>query len=263
MALKILTSCAIVFAFATISAPSNAQERRVTFREASVTVQLLECPPKEEGLIECREQAKVRGDIANAIRWDDYPWRARIDQRGGIVRFRLLADTKDISRAGACTIVISSGHDDIDAETCKLLKRRVRFEAQSVNVMRTGVDGRVIYIPSWETTDREPPSPIIHIGYLFGDASDRPRCWTKKVQPEGVGFRIYLELEQPNFNTGSEPAPQVRLEKLPDGKSGSSFFLAPGDGVGILGTPHNACAMKIVEKDGRPAVKQHATFSWH
>lgn len=259
---RILTSCAIALAAVTIPVQGNAQ-RRVAFQEASVTVQQLVCPPNEEDLKECREQAKVRGDLAKAIRSDDYPRRARIEQRGGVVRFRLLADPKDGSRPGACTIVISSGDPDIDAETCKLLKRRVRFDVQSVNAVRTGVDGRIIYTPSWETTAWDPPKPIIHTGYLFGDASDRPVCWTKKIRPEGAGFRVFLELKQPNFNIGLSPAPEVRPEELPDGKIGSSFFLTPGEEVMIWNNPHDACTMKIVQKDGRPAVEQHATFSWH
>lgn len=259
---RLLTLCILALAVASIPAQSSAQ-RRVTFQESSVTVQQLVCPPKEKDLKECRDQATLRGDIAKAIRSDDYPQRAGNEQRGGTVRFRLLADPKDASRPGNCLIVMSSGHEDLDAETCKWLKRRVRFEAQSVNAMRTGVDGRVTWVPPWWGTAYDPREPIIHTGFLFGDVSDKPVCWTNKVRREETGFRVYLDRQHPNFVPGPSPTPDFRPEELSDGKRGSSFFLAPGESVMMSTNPHDACTMKIVQKDGRPAVEQHATFSWH
>lgn len=55
----------------------------------------------------------------------DYPVSAMREQRTGIVGFRL---TYDASGAPLkCEIAASSGHDDLDATTCRLLMERARF----------------------------------------------------------------------------------------------------------------------------------------
>lgn len=131
-----------------------------------VTVQLLVCSPeKERSIPECSTQAAIQGEATKLISFYDYPARANRQQRGGVVYFRLLADTSKPLKglpangygAGDCRIARSSGHEDLDKETCKLLKRRVTFSAESVDSTRTGVDGRVIWVPSWKV---QPDFPV-------------------------------------------------------------------------------------------------------
>jgi protein TonB len=64
----------------------------------------------------------------NPGRWatnDDYPARAMREEREGTTGFRVTygADGKITS----CDVTSSSGHADLDAETCKLIQRRGRF----------------------------------------------------------------------------------------------------------------------------------------
>lgn len=64
----------------------------------------------------------------NPGRWatnDDYPARAMREDREGTTGFRVTysADGKITD----CDITSSSGHSDLDAETCKLITRRGRF----------------------------------------------------------------------------------------------------------------------------------------
>lgn len=68
--------------------------------------------------------------IGNAGRWatfDDYPARAMREGREGSVGFKLSVDGE--GRPSACEITKSSGHADLDAETCTLVTRRARFNA--------------------------------------------------------------------------------------------------------------------------------------
>lgn len=68
--------------------------------------------------------------IGNAGRWatnDDYPAAAMRENREGTTRFRVsIADNGTVA---SCEILETSGHADLDAETCKLLTRRARFNA--------------------------------------------------------------------------------------------------------------------------------------
>jgi protein TonB len=64
----------------------------------------------------------------NPGRWatnDDYPARAMRDGREGTTGFRVTYGAD--GRITSCDITSSSGHDDLDAETCKLITRRGRF----------------------------------------------------------------------------------------------------------------------------------------
>lgn len=60
------------------------------------------------------------------IKSDDYPSRAAREEREGTVRFS--ARVSPNGRVEDCSIVNSSGHDDLDEATCKLIARRARFK---------------------------------------------------------------------------------------------------------------------------------------
>ena len=171
------TLCSLALAALGIITPSAATGYAVV-RQYTVAVQLFACPsyePEDGPISECATQAEIRGDPARLITSDDYPRRQNREERGGIVRFRLVADTtKPISGdpangywAGDCIIVLSSGHDDLDKETCKLIKRRFSFKANSVDEVRTGVDGRIVWVPQWRV-EVHPHTP-----QALGQASHR------------------------------------------------------------------------------------------
>ena len=64
----------------------------------------------------------------NPGRWatnDDYPARAMREEREGTAGFRVTYNVE--GRVTSCDITSSSGHADLDAETCKLITRRGRF----------------------------------------------------------------------------------------------------------------------------------------
>jgi TonB family protein len=66
--------------------------------------------------------------VGSPLRWisnDDYPSAALRQQREGRVRYRLIIDGS--GRVSQCDIMASSGHEDLDAQTCRLISRRARF----------------------------------------------------------------------------------------------------------------------------------------
>jgi TonB family protein len=66
------------------------------------------------------------GNPAYWVSYDDYPALALREERGGIVGFTLAVTPE--GRASTCSITSSSGHPDLDAQTCALLERRARFK---------------------------------------------------------------------------------------------------------------------------------------
>ena len=64
----------------------------------------------------------------NESRWvttNDYPTRALRDEREGSTRFSVVVNAK--GRVESCSIIRSSGHADLDKETCDNVRRRARF----------------------------------------------------------------------------------------------------------------------------------------
>jgi TonB family protein len=59
------------------------------------------------------------------VTFDDYPARALREGREGIVGFRAAFDAS--GAVVGCEIIASSGHADLDEETCRLVRRRGRF----------------------------------------------------------------------------------------------------------------------------------------
>ena len=74
------------------------------------------------------DQSQSGSPRGNPGRWatnDDYPARAMRDGREGTTGFRVTYGAD--GRITSCDVTSSSGHDDLDAETCKLITRRGRF----------------------------------------------------------------------------------------------------------------------------------------
>lgn len=72
-----------------------------------------------------RANPEPRGNPGRWANSNDYPSRALREEREGVTRFRVVVNTK--GRVDSCSIVRSSGHDDLDQATCKNIKRRARF----------------------------------------------------------------------------------------------------------------------------------------
>ncbi|RIV92253.1 energy transducer TonB [Aurantiacibacter xanthus] len=60
------------------------------------------------------------------ITTDDYPRRDLMRENEGTVRYRLVVASN--GRVETCEVTQSSGHSGLDAETCRLLQRRARFQ---------------------------------------------------------------------------------------------------------------------------------------
>ncbi|ALJ13880.1 energy transducer TonB [Sphingopyxis macrogoltabida] len=66
--------------------------------------------------------------IGSPMRWitnSDYPPAAVQERREGRVRFKLTINAS--GRVSNCEITASSGHADLDTQTCHILSRRARF----------------------------------------------------------------------------------------------------------------------------------------
>lgn len=70
-------------------------------------------------------RAKAKGNFNSLMSSDDYPSRALREERAGTTGFRL--DIGADGRVTNCTVTSSSGHADLDAEVCRLMSRRARF----------------------------------------------------------------------------------------------------------------------------------------
>jgi protein TonB len=68
-----------------------------------------------------------RGNVARWATNDDYPAAAMREEREGVAGYRLTVDAA--GRIANCEIISSTGHADLDAETCKVVQRRGRFNA--------------------------------------------------------------------------------------------------------------------------------------
>ncbi|MBX9925607.1 MAG: energy transducer TonB, partial [Hyphomicrobiaceae bacterium] len=70
--------------------------------------------------------AKPKGNPGRWATNDDYPARAQREEREGTAGFRVTIGPD--GRVTGCDITASSGHADLDQETCKLVTRRARFD---------------------------------------------------------------------------------------------------------------------------------------
>ena len=70
--------------------------------------------------------AKAKGNPGRWATNDDYPARAQREEREGTTGFRVTIGTD--GRVTGCSVTSSSGHADLDEETCKLVTRRARFD---------------------------------------------------------------------------------------------------------------------------------------
>lgn len=84
-------------------------------------------PPPPPAPKVAAQKASPRGSPGGWVTDADYPSRAQREERSGTTGFRL--EIGPDGRVTNCTVTSSSGHADLDAETCRLLPRRARFKA--------------------------------------------------------------------------------------------------------------------------------------
>ncbi len=76
-------------------------------------------------ILALQQNAKIKGDAAKWIAFEDYPATALRDKHEGVVAFRLIVGRD--GRASQCLVTKSSGHGDLDNATCTAIMRRSRF----------------------------------------------------------------------------------------------------------------------------------------
>ncbi|MEO1045772.1 MAG: energy transducer TonB [Pseudomonadota bacterium] len=94
------------------------------------------------------EPRNNRGSWANT---NDYPSRALREGREGTTRVRLTVGTN--GRVSDCAVTGSSGHSDLDAATCKNVKRRARFRP-ALDPNDNEVTGTYNFAVRWQIPDR-------------------------------------------------------------------------------------------------------------
>jgi TonB family protein len=72
-----------------------------------------------------------RGNIGRWVNGDDWPSKALQQEREGVAAFIVTVGADGY--VSNCQITASSGHEDLDAATCKYVKRRARFLPAAVN----------------------------------------------------------------------------------------------------------------------------------
>ena len=82
-------------------------------------------PPAPPPTPDLSQAGTPRGNPGRWATNDDYPARAMREEREGTTGFRVTYNAE--GRVTACDVTSSSGHADLDAETCKLIQRRGRF----------------------------------------------------------------------------------------------------------------------------------------
>lgn len=72
------------------------------------------------------ERAQPRMNLARYVRGGDYPPGALRRHEQGIVGFDL--DVSAEGRVTDCHVTVSSGSEDLDSATCRIMRRRARFD---------------------------------------------------------------------------------------------------------------------------------------
>lgn len=83
-----------------------------------------------------------------AISTDDYPPGARRENREGTTRYEVAVDEKGAPTG--CTIIKSSGHQDLDDRTCQLVMKRAKFKPASDDTGQA-VPGIFRHLVVWAT----------------------------------------------------------------------------------------------------------------
>ena len=117
--------------------PSNSSVTVEPFRDDAIVPDLPRLPDETRVVLPTPSPsanfaprlAVPHGSPASWISNDDYPARALRNEDEGLARYRLVIATT--GKVTACEITASSGSNELDRETCRLLTRRAQFEPAS------------------------------------------------------------------------------------------------------------------------------------
>ncbi|MEJ7927265.1 energy transducer TonB [Sphingobium sp. AN641] len=110
-----------------VQTPAPAPTMTVVRTPPPVVIQTpVAAPPPPPPPKVAAQRATPRGRPGEWVTDADYPSRAQREERSGTTGFRVEIGTD--GRVTNCTVTSSSGHADLDAETCRLLPRRARFK---------------------------------------------------------------------------------------------------------------------------------------
>jgi TonB family protein len=145
------------------------------------------------------------------IETDDYPANALSEKRSGRTGFRV--DVNKLGRVTKCTIIVSSGHDDLDQAACDYVTDRAIFDAA------TDKKGRVVVgayqnsvtwrIPSAIDLPKAGQSTIVFVVEADGTVSDC-NFETTVEMPEGFDGCAEPPQFEPRRNEAGE-AIRVRV----------------------------------------------------
>ncbi len=133
------------------------------------------------------DPAKPRSNPGEWVRAEDYPTRASREGRTGTTTFKL-----DVGADGVptrCEITLSSGHADLDEQTCKLVQLRALFFPEK-NRKGNAIAGQYSNRVRWEL----PENPVLRNPYVDGiervslviDTEGRPTQCATSQAPVGV-----------------------------------------------------------------------------
>jgi protein TonB len=96
------------------------------------------------------------GNFGDYISSDDYPGGALSDEHEGVVGFVVTVGAN--GRVTDCTITQSSGYSDLDVGTCRLARRRLRFDPGHVAGRAAAMRSREFRI-HWRIPGAQPEGP--------------------------------------------------------------------------------------------------------
>lgn len=106
-----------------------AAREREKRRLAHISDDPFASPPTESELVAAAEGIPIPLNVPAIAPLSEYPWRAVRDSHQGTSRYRLVVSSE--GAATDCLVIQSSGHRDLDEETCAFMLRGARFRPQS------------------------------------------------------------------------------------------------------------------------------------
>jgi len=146
--------------------------------------------------------------VAGILRGDDYPTWAADEGQQGSVGFELLVGPD--GKVERCTVLVSTGHPELDSYTCDLLKKRASFAA-TVNAQGKPAYGVYRNVVSWSLDSPAAPMEL---------APDLELQISRA--PTGVSLPLEFSVSYMSSPTGAvsgcrlaykaKPAPKVLLD---------------------------------------------------
>jgi TonB family protein len=168
---------------------------------------------------------------------DDYPERAMREEREGVAGFRLTIDANGLPTD--CEITTSSGHADLDAATCTLVRERSRFtparDRRGKPIVGTYSNRIIWQIPGLEEDEYRPS------GFIMGNAS-MAKSLPRAALPESGLMMLDADEHYPAAARAAGEQGMVRMTLNID-IAGTVTGCAVTDGSGSRVLDDAACAL--------------------